>query len=218
MLCDMRYVFALVAAGVTLALAPSALAEGIFPKQPANGSTVSSGAKVEFTWDNPSYHVLGQSQVFYVATDLAFENVVFQKGDYCPALELCPQGAAAGPFAPGLYYWKVRLYAWDWNPDSDVWSFLSAAPPPLLPPPPPAPPPPPPGCRVPGVVGHGLPRATSTIRRAHCRVGQVSRSYSAIRRKGHVMAQRPRAGALLAAHARVNLVVSRGRRGQSSSR
>ncbi len=205
---DMRYVLLFVIVGA-LACAPAGLAEGAYLKQPLNGSAVSSLSPVEFTWDNPTYHVLGLSQVFYVATDPDFTNVVWQHGDWCPPLATCPQGTTAGPFAPGVYYWKIHLYAWDWNPDSDIWSFVSSAPPP---PPPPPPPTPPAQCRVPGVVGKLPARARNAILRASCRVGAVRRSYSTARHKGRIVAQRPRAGALVAAGTRVHLVVGRGRR------
>jgi hypothetical protein len=122
---------AIVLAGfVALVLPTAAAVEGMTLKTPALGTTVSSTAPVEFTWDNPNYHPLGEDQVMYVATDPAFTNIVYQHGDHCEPMMLCPQGVTAGPFQPGTYYWKVRLYAWDWNPESDVWWFTSAAPPP----------------------------------------------------------------------------------------
>jgi hypothetical protein len=40
------------------------------------GATVSSAALVEFTWDNPNYHVLGETQILEVATDPDIQNVV----------------------------------------------------------------------------------------------------------------------------------------------
>jgi peptide/nickel transport system substrate-binding protein len=83
------------------------------------------------------------------------------------------------------------------------------------PPPPPQPQPiPPPAqrfCRVPGVVGRTLRAARTAIRRANCRVGRIRNARSR-RARGRVIRQAPRRGARLRVGARVNLVVSRGRR------
>jgi glucose/arabinose dehydrogenase len=100
-------------------------------------------------------------------------------------------------------------------------------PPPLPPPPPPAPPlpppppPPPPAplprptrkvyCIVPALVGRRFSRARTSLRRAHCRLGRVTWSYSRLA-KGLVRAERPRAGARLPKGSKVALVVSRGAR------
>jgi hypothetical protein len=119
-----------------LLVAPAAWADGATLSQPANGSTVSSIAPIEFAWFNPHYHVLGIRQDLHVAADSAFQKIVAEHHDWCPPYELCPQGATLDPLPPGTYYWKVHLFAWDWEPDSDTWSFVSAVPPP---PPPPAP-------------------------------------------------------------------------------
>jgi PASTA domain len=67
-------------------------------------------------------------------------------------------------------------------------------------------------CVVPNVRGKTLRAARSAITRSRCRVGQIRRTYSNRARAGRVMAQTPRAGAGRAAGARVNLVVSKGRR------
>jgi beta-lactam-binding protein with PASTA domain len=64
---------------------------------------------------------------------------------------------------------------------------------------------------VPRVVHRTLAAAERALRKAHCRTGHVSRRYSHARR-GIVIAQQPHAGWSRAANARVNLVVSRGRR------
>jgi Ca2+-binding RTX toxin-like protein len=92
----------------------------------------------------------------------------------------------------------------------------SSPPPPPPPPPasrPPSPPPPPAAvrCHVPQVIGKRLPIARTRIVKAHCRVGRI-RFVSSSRRRGLVLAQRPRAGKTLTRGARVNLVVSRGRK------
>jgi hypothetical protein len=67
-------------------------------------------------------------------------------------------------------------------------------------------------CLVPAVVGKTLARAKAAIKGRHCRSGRVTRAYSKKVRKGRVLAQRPKAGKHLENGARVNLVVSRGRR------
>ena len=66
-------------------------------------------------------------------------------------------------------------------------------------------------CIVPRVIGSTLSRARAAIARANCVVGKISRRYSSHSR-GLVVAQRPAPRARLAQRARVDLVVSRGRR------
>ena len=169
-------------------------------------------APIEFAWSNPYYHVMGMGQELYVATDPDFRSVVTHRGDWCLPYELCPQGAVIDPLPPGLYYWKVHLRAWDWNPDSDVWSFTSATPP--APPPPPPPPPSPaskPTCQVPAVRGKTLAQAKRVIRARRCRLGGVRYGWSSVR-KGRVIRQVPRAGRTLRAGAKIALVVSKGQR------
>ena len=75
------------------------------------------------------------------------------------------------------------------------------------------PPPPlrPPKCKVPKVVGKKLPAARRMITRARCRVGRVRRARSG-KPRGRVVGQTPRWGVSRARGARVNLVVSRGKR------
>jgi beta-lactam-binding protein with PASTA domain len=51
--------------------------------------------------------------------------------------------------------------------------------------------------------------AKTKIRRAHCAVGRVKKHASARRRVGRVIGQTPRAGAVRARGAKVNLVVGR---------
>lgn len=69
--------------------------------------------------------------------------------------------------------------------------------------------PPVPKCKVPRVVGKGLPRAKRLIRAARCSVGRV-RYRRASRPRGRVVRQSPVAGRRLAVRSKVNLVVSRG--------
>ena len=67
---------------------------------------------------------------------------------------------------------------------------------------------------MPKVVGKTLAKAKTAIAKSHCRTGKVTRAYSKRVRKGRVVSQKPRAGKTLANGAKVNLVVSRGRRSQ----
>ena len=67
-------------------------------------------------------------------------------------------------------------------------------------------------CRVPRVVGKKLRTAGKAVRRASCSVGRVRRVRSR-KARGRVVRQSPRRGVQLCRGGRVNLVVSRGRRG-----
>jgi len=95
------------------------------------------------------------------------------------------------------------------------------APPPAPPGPPPAPPPPPvepppPArvirCVVPRLKGRTLFRARRALVRANCRLGLVTRRYSANVTLGRVMRQRPAAATRLKRYARVSVVLSRGKK------
>ena len=59
-------------------------------------------------------------------------------------------------------------------------------------------------------MGKPLATAKTRVRRAHCRVGKITRKHSSPRKKGKVIAQSPRAGKRLANGAKVNLVVGKG--------
>jgi uncharacterized delta-60 repeat protein len=67
-------------------------------------------------------------------------------------------------------------------------------------------------CVVPALRGRTLASARSRLVRANCTLGKVTRVHSLRTKKGRVVSQRPRAGARLAERAKVDLVVSRGRR------
>jgi beta-lactam-binding protein with PASTA domain len=60
-------------------------------------------------------------------------------------------------------------------------------------------------------VGKTLGGATTALAKAHCRVGTLSRAYSK-QKKGKVIAQHPSAGVKLRANAKVDLVLSKGRK------
>ena len=67
-------------------------------------------------------------------------------------------------------------------------------------------------CVVPKLRGKTLRAARAAIRRGNCRMGRVQWRFSSRMKAGRVVAQRPRAGARLAANTRVHLVVSKGKR------
>jgi hypothetical protein len=66
-------------------------------------------------------------------------------------------------------------------------------------------------CTVQFVVRMSLAAAKRATVRANCRVGTIRRAYSQFGAMGHVVAQRPRFGAVLPKGGKVNLVVSRSR-------
>jgi FG-GAP-like repeat/PASTA domain len=67
-------------------------------------------------------------------------------------------------------------------------------------------------CNVQDVVGMTPAAAKRELARVNCRAGRVSRAYSKRVKKGRVISQKPRFGAVLRGGGKVNLVVSRGRR------
>jgi hypothetical protein len=70
--------------------------------------------------------------------------------------------------------------------------------------------PPAPVCSVPKLLGKTLLRARRALAAAHCRLGRVGYAFSSARKRGRVVAQRPRAGVRIKAGARVKVVVGRG--------
>jgi WD40-like Beta Propeller Repeat len=67
-------------------------------------------------------------------------------------------------------------------------------------------------CTVPRLRGRMLGPARSLLYRNHCRLGRVSRVYSRHLKRGRIIAQSPRPGAVRRAEARVAVIVSRGPR------
>lgn len=65
-------------------------------------------------------------------------------------------------------------------------------------------------CKVPNILGLGLTATKTALAHAHCTLGRIRRAYSRGFRAGHVMAEAPRRGTLLAPRAPVDVVVSRG--------
>jgi hypothetical protein len=67
-------------------------------------------------------------------------------------------------------------------------------------------------CRVPNVVGKTLTAAKKALAKAHCATGKVTRGFSGKIKKNKVVSQSRKPKKVLAAHTKVNLVVSRGRK------
>jgi beta-lactam-binding protein with PASTA domain len=67
-----------------------------------------------------------------------------------------------------------------------------------------------PKCVVPKVVGLKLAKAKARIKKAHCRVGKVTKRFSTRKKKGRVLSQRPKPRKTLKSGAKVNLVVGKG--------
>jgi beta-lactam-binding protein with PASTA domain len=63
---------------------------------------------------------------------------------------------------------------------------------------------------VPNLRGKTLRAAKRTLVRAQCGVGKIRRAFSKAVKKGRVISQEPRWGAVLPKGGKVNLVVSRG--------
>jgi hypothetical protein len=67
-------------------------------------------------------------------------------------------------------------------------------------------------CLVPKVTGKTLRAAKRSIKASGCSLGKVKHAGSRTVRKGHVISQKPKPGAELKHRAKINVVVSRGRR------
>ena len=65
---------------------------------------------------------------------------------------------------------------------------------------------------MPGVVGLTLRQAKARIVKAHCRLGLVTKKASTVRKKGKVLAQKPRPGTRLKNGAKVNVTIGKGPR------
>ena len=64
-------------------------------------------------------------------------------------------------------------------------------------------------CVVPKVVGLKLAKAKTKIKKAHCRVGKITKKHSSKKKKGKVIKQSPRAGKHLKAGSKVKLTVGK---------
>ncbi len=129
------------------------------------------------------------------------------------------------PGTAGTYFLKVESIEGSGPYLLDISGGNLPPPPPQPPPPSPPPPPPPPPpaappprpptvvrCVVPNVKGKTVRTARTTLTRRRCRLGRVTRAYSARVRTARIIRQSRRPGARLARGTRVNVVVSRGKR------
>jgi beta-lactam-binding protein with PASTA domain len=57
-----------------------------------------------------------------------------------------------------------------------------------------------------------LATASTRIRKAHCRVGRITRLVSSPRKRGRVLAEKPRPGATLRGGTKIQLIVGKGPR------
>jgi len=69
-----------------------------------------------------------------------------------------------------------------------------------------------PRCIVPRVLGLTLKKARGRIVRAHCAVGKITKKFSTRRKRGRVVAQKPRPGTRLAAGTKLRLTLGKGPR------
>ncbi|HEX6712105.1 MAG TPA: glycoside hydrolase family 44 protein [Thermoleophilaceae bacterium] len=67
-----------------------------------------------------------------------------------------------------------------------------------------------PTCKVPKLIGLTLTTAKAKLKKAHCRLGKVTKKRSE-KRKGRVIGQKPKRGAVRRSGTRVSVVLSRGR-------
>jgi hypothetical protein len=65
-------------------------------------------------------------------------------------------------------------------------------------------------CVVPKVVGKTLKKARARIKKAHCRVGKITKKASTKKKKGRVLKQKPKPGKILKPNAKVNLTDGKG--------
>jgi beta-lactam-binding protein with PASTA domain len=67
-------------------------------------------------------------------------------------------------------------------------------------------------CKVPNVVGLRLVRVKTRLTRAQCALGKITKKFSSPRKKGRVLAQRPKSGKTLPAGAKITLKTGKGPR------
>jgi hypothetical protein len=65
-------------------------------------------------------------------------------------------------------------------------------------------------CVVPKVVGKTLKKARAKLKKAHCRVGKITKKASTKKQQGRVLKQKPKRGKVLKPNAKVNLTVGKG--------
>jgi serine/threonine-protein kinase len=65
---------------------------------------------------------------------------------------------------------------------------------------------------VPNVYGKTLAKASARIRKANCRVGKIVKAFSRLKKRGMVLAEKPKPGTALRSGAKVNLILGKGPR------
>jgi len=65
---------------------------------------------------------------------------------------------------------------------------------------------------VPNVLGQMLAKARTRIRKANCRVGTLTRRVSSRKKRGRVLAEKPKPGATLEGGTKIQLIVGKGPR------
>jgi PASTA domain/Divergent InlB B-repeat domain len=73
-----------------------------------------------------------------------------------------------------------------------------------------APPLKPPACKVPKLRGLSLAKAKAKLRKAHCKLGKVTKKAPPAAQKGKVIGQKPKPGRKLRNGAKVNVTVGKG--------
>jgi hypothetical protein len=143
---------------------------------PTAGTTVDAASPVSFSWSASPYgdapRSLAYQIYFQVASDSSFDSgsLLVDRKSTCYSPGGCQTSSTEGPFAPGVYYWRVTSAYPSCLSDlasrgilnsgaavfcephaSDIHSFTVVPPPPPAPAPtpPPAPSPPPPPSRPP---------------------------------------------------------------------
>jgi hypothetical protein len=115
-------------------------------------------------------------------------------------------GVDTVPLPPGTYYFHLRTgdNAGNWTSTQHIGPFVIVATrggggTPVR-------------CRVPNVRGKTVKQARSSLRARQCTLGRVTRSFSARVKAGRIIRQSRKPGLRLPRRAKVNVVVSRGRR------
>lgn len=112
-------------------------------------------------------------------------------------------GATSGSLAPGSYYFSIRTVdnVGHWSGATTIGPFVVTNRTVQVV-----------RCTVPKLRGLTLSAARKKLTRANCKLGAVTRKYSARVKSGRIISQRPTAGKKLARGAKVSVALSRGRR------
>jgi beta-lactam-binding protein with PASTA domain len=72
-------------------------------------------------------------------------------------------------------------------------------------------------CVVPKLRGEVLDAAKRALLKAHCKPGRITNMYSRVVRRGRVISQKPKSGTHSPPGAKVNLVISKGKKSAASA-